>query len=141
MTEMSYINECTGEFQIIPVTMFLVMLFNACWMFQRQRKSNILIFALDTFDLGDTIEHEKFMKTLSESTYLHQIPNWNSLFNEKSWKYNNSSQYCCFFSVWINQMHYRGILLTRDTLDQIPALQKNELNTKIEEEIMTYLHI
>ena len=43
-----------------------------------QKESNILIFALDTFDLGDTVEHEKFMKTLSESTYLRQIPNWNS---------------------------------------------------------------
>ena len=79
MTEVSYINECTGEFQIIPVTMFLVTLYNAFWMFQRKRESNILIFALDTFNLGDTDKHEKFMKTLSESTYLRQIPNWNSL--------------------------------------------------------------
>jgi hypothetical protein len=80
LTEVPYINECTGEFQIIPVTMFLVTLYNACWMFQLKRESNILIFALDTFDLGDTVEHEKFMKTLSESTDLRQIPNWNSSF-------------------------------------------------------------
>ena len=40
----------------------------------------MLIFALDTFDLGDAVEHEKFMKTLSESTYLRQISNRNSLF-------------------------------------------------------------
>jgi hypothetical protein len=73
-------NECTGEFQIIPVTMFLVTLYNACWMFQRKRESNILIKALDTFNLGDVVEHEKFMKTLSESTYLRQVPNWNSSF-------------------------------------------------------------
>ena len=80
MTEVSYINECTGEFQIIPVTMFLVTLYNACWMFQRKRDSNKLIFVLDTFDLGDAVKHVKFMKTLSESTYLRQIPNRNSLF-------------------------------------------------------------
>ena len=80
MTEVTYINECTGEFQIIPVTIFLVTLYNACWMFQRKNESNMLIFALDTFDLGDVVEHEKFMKTLSESTYLRQIPNWNSSF-------------------------------------------------------------
>ena len=80
MTEVTYINECTGEFQIIPVTIYLVTLYNACWMFQRKNESNMLIFALDTFDLGDVVEHEKFMKTLSESTYLRQIPNWNSLF-------------------------------------------------------------
>jgi hypothetical protein len=77
MTEVLYINECTGEFQNIPVTIFLVTLYNACWMFQRKRESNMLIFALDTFDLGDAVEHEKFMKTLSESSYLRQIPNWN----------------------------------------------------------------
>ncbi len=80
MTEVAYINECTGEFQIIPVTIFLVTLYNACWMFQRNKESNMLIFALDTFDLGDAVEHEKFMKTLSESTYLRDIPNWNSSF-------------------------------------------------------------
>jgi hypothetical protein len=80
MMEVTYINECTGEFQIIPVTIFLVTLYNACWMFQRKNESNMLIFALDTFDLGDVVEHEKFMKTLSESTYLRQIPNWNSSF-------------------------------------------------------------
>ena len=82
MTEVSYINECTGEFQIIPVTMFLVALYNACWMFQHKRESNKLIFVLDTFDLGDAVEHEKFMKTLGESTYLQQIPNRNSSFKK-----------------------------------------------------------
>ncbi len=40
----------------------------------------MLILALDTFDLGDAVEHEKFMKTLSESIYLRQIPNRNSSF-------------------------------------------------------------
>ena len=68
MTEVLYINECTREFQIITVTMFLVTLYNACWMFQIKRDSNKPIFVLDTFDLGDAVEHEKFMKTLSEST-------------------------------------------------------------------------
>ena len=70
MKEVSYINECTGEFQIIPVTMFLVMLYNAHWMFQHKWESNMLIFALDTFDLGNAVEHEKFMKMLSESAYF-----------------------------------------------------------------------
>jgi hypothetical protein len=82
MTEVAYINECTAEFQIIPVTIFLVTLYNACWMFQRDRDSNMLIIALDTFDLGDAVEHEKFMKTLSECIYLRQIPNWNSPFKK-----------------------------------------------------------
>ena len=53
MTEVRYTNDCTGEFQIIPVTIFLVTLYNACWMFQHKKESNMLIFALDTFNLGE----------------------------------------------------------------------------------------
>ncbi len=45
-----YVNGCTGEVQIIPVTMFLVMLYNACFMYQSDKKSNMLITVLDTFD-------------------------------------------------------------------------------------------
>jgi hypothetical protein len=53
-----YINECAGEVQIIPVTMFLVMLYNACFMLQNDKKSNMLITALDTFDLAANVDHE-----------------------------------------------------------------------------------
>ena len=49
-------------------------------MFQRKRESNKLIFVLDTFNLGDAVKNKKFMKSLSGSTYLRQIPNRNSLF-------------------------------------------------------------
>jgi hypothetical protein len=33
MTDIKWINGLTGEHQIVPVTMFLVMLYNACFMF------------------------------------------------------------------------------------------------------------
>ncbi len=65
----TYINDCTGEEQIIPVTMFLVMLYIACFMYQSDKRSNLLITALDTFDLGASVDHEKFMNTLSESNH------------------------------------------------------------------------
>ncbi len=55
----TYINDCTGKEQIIPVTMFLVMLYNACFMYQHDKRSNLLIKALDTFDLGASVNHEK----------------------------------------------------------------------------------
>ena len=61
-----YVTGCTGKVQIIPVTMFLVMLYNACFMYQSDKKSNMLITALDTFDLGANVIHELFMNTLSE---------------------------------------------------------------------------
>jgi hypothetical protein len=61
-----YVNGCTGDAQIIPVTMFLVMLYNACFMYQKDKKSNMLIKALDTFDLGASVDHELFLNTLSK---------------------------------------------------------------------------
>ncbi len=76
----TYINGCTGKEQIIPVTMFLVMLYNACFMNQSDDKSNLLITVLDTFDLGASINHEKNMNTLSESNHEQHIPFWNILF-------------------------------------------------------------
>jgi hypothetical protein len=66
MTEVKWINGLTGKNQIIPVTMFLVMLYNACFMFQQDKETNMLISALHTFDLGADVDHEKFMNTLSE---------------------------------------------------------------------------
>jgi hypothetical protein len=65
----TYVNGCGGKEQIIPVTIFLVMLYNACFMYQSDNRSNLLITALDTFDLGASINHEKFMNTLSESNH------------------------------------------------------------------------
>jgi hypothetical protein len=61
-----YLNACTGNNRIIPVTMFLVMLYNACFMYQNDKSSNILIKALDTFDLGTSVDIELFLDTLSE---------------------------------------------------------------------------
>jgi hypothetical protein len=65
----TYINGCTGKEQIIPVTMFLVMLYDVCFMYQSDKRSNLLITALDIFDLGASADHEKFMNTLSESNH------------------------------------------------------------------------
>jgi hypothetical protein len=62
----TYIIGCAGEEQIVPVTMFLVMLYNACFMYQKYKKSNLLVSALHTFDFGASVNHEKFMNTLSK---------------------------------------------------------------------------
>jgi hypothetical protein len=65
----TYVNGCGGKEQIIPVTMFLVMLYDACFMYQNDKRSNLLITALDTFNLGAKVNHEKFINTLSESNH------------------------------------------------------------------------
>jgi hypothetical protein len=67
MMDPTWIHGCTGEIQIIPVTMFLVVLYNACFMFQEDKETNMIITALDTLDLGADVDQEKFMNTLSES--------------------------------------------------------------------------
>jgi hypothetical protein len=41
--------------------------YNACFMCQKDKETNMLISALDTLDLGADVDHEKFMNTLSES--------------------------------------------------------------------------
>ncbi len=42
MTDVTYISGLTGDSQIVPVTMFLVMLYNACFMFQNNNETNLL---------------------------------------------------------------------------------------------------
>jgi hypothetical protein len=65
----TYVNGCGGKEQIIPVAMFLVMLYNACFMYQSDKRSNLLITVLDTIHLGASIDHGKFINTLSESNH------------------------------------------------------------------------
>jgi hypothetical protein len=47
LTNMRYINNCDGKDRIIPVTVFLVMLFNACCTYQKGKSSLMLVTALD----------------------------------------------------------------------------------------------
>jgi hypothetical protein len=63
-----YIQGCDGIHCIIPVTLFLLSLYNACFMFQHNKTTNLLISALDCFDLGTTVENDTFMSTMSKST-------------------------------------------------------------------------
>ncbi len=98
-----YINGCTGHTQIVPVTMFLVMLYNACFMYQKNKKSNMLITALDTFDLGANVDHELFMNTLSKYKNRQQIPIWKILFLVLSYCQCELSQQLCFCYNYTNQ--------------------------------------
>jgi hypothetical protein len=49
-------------------------------MYQKDKKSNLLVSALDTFDLGASVNHEKIMDTLSEWDHYQHIPFWKILF-------------------------------------------------------------
>ena len=66
MTDVQFHSGLTGNSQIVPVTMFLVMLYNACFMFQKNNETNFLTTALDTLDLDSDVDHEKFISTMSK---------------------------------------------------------------------------
>ncbi len=68
VNEIKYIQGCDGIHHIIPVTLFPVLLYNACFMFQHNKTTNLLISALDHFDLGTTVDDDTFMTTISKST-------------------------------------------------------------------------
>jgi hypothetical protein len=42
-----YINRCKGTYQVIPVAVCLMALYNACFMFQTNKTDNMLIKALE----------------------------------------------------------------------------------------------
>ena len=70
LTNMRYINNCDGKDCIIPVIVFLVMLFNACCTYQKGKASMMIVTALDQLDLVTTLEDEPFMNTISKCITL-----------------------------------------------------------------------
>jgi hypothetical protein len=68
VNEMKYIQRCDNIYHTILVALFLVLLYNACFTFQHNKTTNLLISVLDCFDLGNTIDDDTFMSTKSKST-------------------------------------------------------------------------
>jgi hypothetical protein len=63
----TYINVCDNWNRIIPVTIFLVMLFNSCFMmYQDNANTNLSISALNRFDYGKCLIDDTFMNMLSK---------------------------------------------------------------------------
>ncbi len=61
-----YLNACTGKYQVIPVSVFLMILYSACFMFQEDKTDNMLIKALEHFNLTPNLDDEMFFTTLSK---------------------------------------------------------------------------
>jgi hypothetical protein len=68
VNETKYIQGCDSIHCIIPVTLFLVLLYNACFTFQQDKTTNLLISVLDRFNLGTTADNDTIMTTISVST-------------------------------------------------------------------------
>ncbi len=52
--------------RIIPVTIFMMMLYNACFTYQEDKTNNLLISVLEGFDSVSSIDENTFMKAFSE---------------------------------------------------------------------------
>ncbi len=68
INETKFFQGCVGYYRIIPVTLSLTTLFNACLTYQEDKTTNFLISALNRFDIGVTIPDEIFMNTLGMIT-------------------------------------------------------------------------
>jgi hypothetical protein len=67
LKQTTYIQGCFNNVnRIIPVTIFIVMLYNACFTYQEDKSTNLLISALDNFDMGSSVDDDTFMNTFSE---------------------------------------------------------------------------
>jgi hypothetical protein len=78
LNQIKYIQGCFDNVnRIIPVTIFIVMLYNACFTYQEDKSTNLLISALDGFDMVSSIDDNTFMNTFSELPRRHHIFQWN----------------------------------------------------------------
>ncbi len=73
INETKYLQGCPGYYRIIPVTLFLTTLFNACMTYQEDKTTNLLISALNCFKIGATVHNEIFMNTLGTITIFALI--------------------------------------------------------------------
>jgi len=55
-----YLNMCKGIYRVIPVAVFIMTLYNACFMFQKDNTDNLMIKALERFDLTPNINDSAF---------------------------------------------------------------------------------
>ena len=102
-----YVSDCQDKEQIIPFTLFLTMLFNACFTYQESNARNMLVDALDTFDLKSTLHDDTFMNTLSKYISSYKF------FNFEIFCIISSSYHVSF--IFAIQMSYLFMYTTWDT--------------------------
>jgi hypothetical protein len=64
--------------------MFLIMLFNACFTYQKSKANNMLVDALDTFDLNTTLSNDTFMNTLGKYILSNKLFNFGIFYSISS---------------------------------------------------------
>jgi hypothetical protein len=67
VADTKYIQGLDGDYCFIPVTLFLVTLYNVSFTFDTDKSKNLLVSALERFDLSSTDGDDVFLNTLSKS--------------------------------------------------------------------------
>ncbi len=73
-----FINNLLGNDQVVPVTIFLVTMYNACMLYQKDKTTNLLIPTLQRFDMIGKVDDNTFIDTMSEylfNTYFLNFEN------------------------------------------------------------------
>jgi hypothetical protein len=74
-----FINNLLGHNQIVPVTILLVTMYNACMLYQENKKTNLLIPTLQRFNMIGKLKDKTFVETMSENlcnTYFSNFENY-----------------------------------------------------------------
>jgi len=61
-----FLNNCVEKYQILPVTVFLITMYNACFMFQEKKDGNDLITAMERVNLTRGLDDNTFFTTMSK---------------------------------------------------------------------------
>ena len=61
-----FLNNCVEKYQILPVTVFLMTMYNACFMFQEKKDGNDLIKAMERVNLTRGLDDNTFFSTMSK---------------------------------------------------------------------------
>jgi hypothetical protein len=61
-----FINSLLENGGVVPVTIFLVSMYNGCMLYQKDKTKNLLIPTLQRFDMIGKVSDRTFIETLSE---------------------------------------------------------------------------
>lgn len=68
-TDNSYLNNCKGIYQVMPVSVFLMTCYNACFMFQIDKTDNLMIETLERLDLTPNLDNPSLLQTFSKWSF------------------------------------------------------------------------
>ncbi len=74
-----FINNLLGHDQLVPVTILLVTMYNACMIYPNDKTTNLLIPTFQRFDMIGNVTDDTYVETMSENlcnTYFSNFENY-----------------------------------------------------------------